>query len=156
MADAPEPAWVSSRWEGFVVGTAAGITTTFVAFAIVLALSWFGVIGGSDATGGVPTTIAPSGPPRGEEVALVAGCAACHSVDGSQMTGPSWLGIAGTDRPIEGGGTVLADSAYLHQSIVDPRAVTVAGFPDVMPTHFGDTLSQAQIDALVIYIESLG
>ena len=44
----------------------------------------------------------------------------------------------------------------MKESIVDPRAFTVPGFPgNVMPTNFKRQLSDAQVDALVGYLLSV-
>jgi cytochrome c oxidase subunit 2 len=51
---------------------------------------------------------------------------------------------------------VVADNAYLFNSIVDPTSQVVAGFEAVMPTTYNDQLSQQDIDDLVAYINSLG
>lgn len=158
MTDAAATSSSSSRWDGFVLGAGIGATTTLLLFVLVLVIGWDQLTGADadDAVAGPPTTLAPVGPPSGEQLAQVAGCTACHSTDGSELVGPTWLGIAGTERPIEGGGTVLANREYLDQSIVDPAVLIVAGFPDVMPKTFGDTLSDDEINALIDYIESLG
>jgi mono/diheme cytochrome c family protein len=92
---------------------------------------------------------------RGMQLATDAGCAACHSVDGTPMTGPTWKGLAGSTRPLESGETVVADSAYLSNSIVDPGSQIVQGFPEVMPTTYAESLSQTDINDLVAYIQSL-
>lgn len=80
----------------------------------------------------------------GEELATSSGCVACHTTDGSVLVGPSWAGLA--DR---------ADEEYIRQSILDPGAVIVEGFDDLMPKTFADTLSPDDVDALVAYLESL-
>jgi cytochrome c oxidase subunit 2 len=158
MTDSNAAATSDTRWDGFVLGAAVGATTTLLIFALVLMVGWdqFTTAAADDTVAAAPTTLAPVGPPSGAELAQVAGCTACHSVDGSDLVGPSWLGTAGTDRPVEGGGTVFADRDYLHQSIADPSAVIVAGFPDVMVKTYAETLSDAEIEALIDYIESLG
>jgi mono/diheme cytochrome c family protein len=82
---------------------------------------------------------------RGKDLASLNGCVACHTTNGVDTTGPSWKGLSET-RTAE----------YIRQSIVDPNADIVPGFPaDVMPKTFGDTLSQDDLDALVAYILSL-
>jgi cytochrome c oxidase subunit 2 len=158
MTDSNDAAKFDSRWDGFVLGAAVGATTTLLLFVLVLVVGWDQLTDASadDSVAASPTTLAPTVPPSGAEVAQVVGCIACHSLDGSELVGPSWLGTAGSERPIEGGGSVLADRDYLRQSIIDPSAIIVAGFPDVMVKTFGDTLSDAEIDALIDYIESLG
>lgn len=109
----------------------------------------------------VPTASAVTGNETPEELgkalAMRVGCSACHSVDGSAGVGPSWLGLAGREETLDDGSTVLADSDYLHESIVSPNAKVVSGFaPGIMPQTFGDTLSAQEIDSLVAYIVSLG
>jgi len=45
----------------------------------------------------------------------------------------------------------------VRQSIVDPDAVVVEGYQTgVMPTTFGETLSQEELDALVAYLGGEG
>ncbi|MFV0524819.1 MAG: c-type cytochrome [Acidimicrobiales bacterium] len=88
----------------------------------------------------------------GRDVADNAGCSACHSTDGSTKPGPTWSGLAGSSVELADGSTVVADEAYLRQSIMDPGAQQVAGFTIVMPPN---NLNPDQIDAVVSYIEEL-
>lgn len=89
----------------------------------------------------------------GEQVFQAYGCIACHSVDGAKGHGPSLKGLAGTTRPIEGGEPVLADAAYLKESVQAPNAKTAKGFPPgYMPPY---KLSKSEVDSLVLYIQSL-
>ncbi len=54
------------------------------------------------------------------------------------------------------GTVVTADQAYLLESIVNPSAKIVDGFQDnIMPKTFGTALTQAQINDIIAYIESL-
>ncbi|HHB90924.1 MAG TPA: cytochrome c oxidase subunit II [Anaerolineae bacterium] len=91
----------------------------------------------------------------GESTAKAAGCLACHSIDGSPSVGPTWKGLYGSERELANGATVVADEDYLRESILDPRAKTVAGFPDIMPDNYGETLSELDVAALIAYIRSL-
>ena len=91
----------------------------------------------------------------GASTAEAAGCLACHSVDGSKSVGPTWKGLFGSERTLADGSTVVADEDYIRESILDPKAKTVAGFPDIMPPTFGDTLSELDVEALIAYIRSL-
>ncbi len=115
-----------------------------------------GEIGG---TGTNPTTpveeVDVEAAARGMQLATDRSCVACHTVDGTTGTGPTWKGLAGSSRPLETGESVVADTAYLFASIVDPGAQIVQGFAPVMPTDYSDTLTQAEIDDLVAYIQSL-
>lgn len=92
----------------------------------------------------------------GEDLATTNGCVGCHSTDGTNIVGPTWQGLFGSERSLVGGGTVTADEAYLAESIVDPTAAEVDGFPaGVMPATYGDSLSAEDIEALVAYMKSL-
>ena len=55
---------------------------------------------------------------------------------------------------LAGGGTVIADEAYLRESIVNPQAKLVAGFQPLMPT-FQGLVSEEQLNQLLAYIKSL-
>jgi cytochrome c551/c552 len=89
----------------------------------------------------------------GEQVFGAYGCIACHSTDGSKGHGPSLRGLAGSTRDIEGGEPILADAAYLTESIKVPNAKTAKGFPPgYMPPY---QLKDKEIESLVLYIQSL-
>jgi mono/diheme cytochrome c family protein len=81
-------------------------------------------------------------------------CSRCHStLEGLVVVGPSLYGIAtrGAER-IEG----VDIETYIRESILDPGAYTVEGFPeDAMPATFGEELSKEDIDALVAYLLTL-
>lgn len=86
---------------------------------------------------------------------LAAQCMACHSVDGSQMVGPTWQGLYMHEVELEDGTTVIADDAYLFESILDPNAKVVKGFPAGAMPPYGAILTEQQIADLVAYIRSL-
>jgi cytochrome c oxidase subunit 2 len=91
---------------------------------------------------------------KGQKMASEQGCLSCHSTDGSQLVGPTWSGLFGSQRQLEDGSTVVADEDYLRKSILDPEAQVVAGYPMIMPNAY-DFLAQEDIDAVIAYIESL-
>lgn len=93
---------------------------------------------------------------RGEDIFQRVGCVACHSVDGSTAgkLGPTLLGVFGSTRPLEGGGSVRADEAYLRRSIEQPSAQIVAGYEAEMPAYLG-VLSDAEVESLVAYLQTL-
>jgi cytochrome c oxidase subunit 2 len=93
---------------------------------------------------------------RGAKLAELKGCVGCHSADGSQGVGPTWLGKFGSEETLDDGTTVVVDEDYLHNSIINPNAQIVAGFqPNLMPSIYGDTLSEEDINSLIEYIKSL-
>lgn len=103
-----------------------------------------------------PIVIDPEAASRGEILAASAGCLACHSVDGSPGSGPTWKGLAFSSRPLTTGESVVADDGYLHESIVAPAAKLVDGFNPVMPTTYAETLTEQDISDLVEYLKTLG
>ena len=93
--------------------------------------------------------------PEGRGQALVAanGCAACHSVNGAAGVGPTWFQLAGSTAELSGGGTVIADDAYLAESILQPQAKIVAGFEGQQMPVYGFT--EEQVADIIAYIQTL-
>ena len=90
----------------------------------------------------------------GERVAVTKGCMRCHTADGSPHIGPTWLGVYRSEVPLADGASVLADAAYLTESMMDPLVRLRAGFKPVMPSYQG-LLSPAETAAIVEYIRYL-
>ena len=105
----------------------------------------------------VVTTTAPaqpSGAEQGRFLSTSYGCTACHSNDGGAGVGPTWQGLFGKDEILSDGSIVKVDGAYLRESIVDPNATIVKGFPaGFMPQGFGSRLSEEQTQAIIEYIK---
>jgi cytochrome c oxidase subunit 2 len=102
----------------------------------------------------VPPTGEETAAERGTRLAQETGCLSCHSVDGSDLVGPTWLGLFGSQRQFEDGSTAAADEAYLLNSIVNPGEQIVAGYPNIMSPAYSN-LPDEDLDALVEYIKSL-
>ena len=65
------------------------------------------------------------------------GCSTCHLLD-QQGRCPILRGVYGSRVQLTDGRTVLADDAYIRESILNPNAKIVAGYkPDVMPSFQG-------------------
>ncbi|MCB9111909.1 MAG: 4Fe-4S dicluster domain-containing protein [Anaerolineales bacterium] len=83
-----------------------------------------------------------------------AGCRICHSLQKDErIIGPSFYGIA--DRA---GNRVpgLTAEEYLHQSIVEPNAFVVPGYPSgQMIQNFGDILTEEQIEDLIAFLMTM-
>jgi cytochrome c oxidase subunit 2 len=90
---------------------------------------------------------------QGEKLFAQAGCAACHRVD-QQGRCPLLLNVYGSRVQLQGGGTVLADDAYIRESILNPSAKIVLGFQNIMPSFQGQ-LTEQNILQLTAYIRSL-
>jgi cytochrome c oxidase subunit II len=91
---------------------------------------------------------------QGERLAGKYGCLKCHSVDGSQHIGPSWLDMYLRKETLKTGQVVVADEGYITESMMDPLAKVVAGYAPVMPTYQG-RLSGPEAAAILEYIKSL-
>ena len=82
-------------------------------------------------------------------------CGPCHStIPGTVIVGPSLAGIADrADDRVPG----LDARAYILQSIREPQAYVVEGFPKKgMPVDLAEQLSPEDIDAIVAYVLTLG
>lgn len=90
---------------------------------------------------------------RGETIAQDNGCMTCHSTDGTDLVGPTWENLYGHEVTLEDGSTVTADEEYLYESIVDPNAKIVEGYPPSMTPY--DYLSDSEINSMIEYIKSL-
>jgi cytochrome c oxidase subunit 2 len=97
---------------------------------------------------------APQLAAAGEKLAAERGCLRCHTVDGTPHIGPTWLGLYGSKVPLTDGTFVIADDAYLTESMMDPNAKLVPGFAPIMPSYLGQ-LSGPEAAAIVEYIRSL-
>jgi len=103
------------------------------------------------------TTEPPATDPvaRGRQVQRELGCATCHEPGLANLFRPvgpplDHIGtVAGTRRP------GMSAEEYVRQSIVDPGAYLVPGYPDSMPRGAADRLSKEDLDALVAYLLSL-
>jgi cytochrome c oxidase subunit 2 len=89
----------------------------------------------------------------GEKLFTELNCITCHRPD-SAGRGPVLVGMFGRAVHLAGGDTVVADEAYVRESIVSPAAKVVAGYQPVMPTFQGQ-VTEEQLIALVAYIQSL-
>lgn len=81
-------------------------------------------------------------------------CAVCHNTTNEKKVGPGWGGIFGKNEDLEGGKTVLVDENYIRESILDPNAKIVKGFPPAMPS-FAGQLNEQELMGVIDYIKSL-
>ena len=81
-------------------------------------------------------------------------CNTCHR-DDAQARAPQLKGLFGHTVRLQGGATVVADEAYIRESIVNPQAKIVDGFLPIMPT-FQGLVTEEQLLQLIAYVRSLG
>lgn len=91
---------------------------------------------------------------QGLKAATVRGCMRCHTVDGTPHIGPTWRGLFGKLETMSDGSTLRVDEAYITQSMMDPEARIVAGYPPVMPSYQGE-ISAPETAAIIEYMKTL-
>lgn len=90
---------------------------------------------------------------QGSQLFQSYGCSGCH-LGKSNVRAPNLAGVFGRPVPLAGGGTVLADEAYLRDSILQPQKHVVASFEPIMPSYSGQ-ISEEEILQIIAYIKSL-
>lgn len=81
------------------------------------------------------------------------GCQACHLPQPTTIA-PSLYGIIGREREFVDGTKLIADEAYIRESIMNSPVKVVKGFAPAMPP-YASVISEEQLDQLVAYIQSL-
>jgi cytochrome c oxidase subunit 2 len=89
----------------------------------------------------------------GEKLFQSLACGNCHHPDGSGRC-PTLVGLYGRSVKLSTGQNVLADEAYIRESILQPNAKIVAGFQPVMPT-FQGLVTEEGVLQLIEYVKSL-
>lgn len=100
---------------------------------------------------------APKG--EGEELYQTLGCASCHSLDGSIIVGPSFKGVFGTKIGVLTGGKpreVVADEAYIRDSVRTPDKDVAEGFPEGLMPNLSSQINEAQMEAIIAFIKKQG
>jgi cytochrome c oxidase subunit 2 len=80
-------------------------------------------------------------------------CITCH-LGSAQARGPALTNVFGHEVTLQGGGKVIADEAYIRESILNPQAKVVNGFQPIMPT-FQGLVTEEQLLQLIAYVRSL-
>ncbi|HEX7798678.1 MAG TPA: cytochrome c oxidase subunit II [Vicinamibacterales bacterium] len=80
-------------------------------------------------------------------------CNTCHRPD-AQGRGPVLQNLFGKTVELASGERVVADEAYIRESILNPHAKITAGFQPIMPT-FQGLVTEEQLLELIEYVKSL-
>jgi cytochrome c oxidase subunit 2 len=100
--------------------------------------------------GGTPAgTLASAGERLFNDLA----CNTCHRRD-TQGRGPVLDGLMGKMVKLQSGDTIVADEAYVRESILNPAAKITAGYQPIMPT-FQGLVTEEQLLQLIEYVKSL-
>jgi mono/diheme cytochrome c family protein len=87
--------------------------------------------------------------PNGKIVFSAQGCGSCHTFKAASATGTVGPDL---DTALKG-----KDTAFVHESIVDPNKEIAPGYqPNIMPQNFGQTLTPTQINDLVAFLTQSG
>jgi cytochrome c oxidase subunit II len=81
------------------------------------------------------------------------GCSGCHGANAS-VHAPKLEGLFGKPVQLEGGGSVIADERYVHDSVMLPKKEITAGYAPIMPSFQGQIAEEDLLD-IVEYIKSL-
>jgi cytochrome c oxidase subunit 2 len=90
---------------------------------------------------------------KGEDLFRSLGCSGCH-MDSKVVHAPPLYGVFGSPVPLSSGKMIVADEAYLRDSILLPKKDVVAGYEPIMPS-FENRVSEEQLVQLVAYLKSL-
>ena len=104
----------------------------------------------------LPASNAPDPVALGAQLVKDNGCVACHATDDKRLVGPGWGGLYKSKVTLADGSTVKADDAYLRESILQPNAKIVAGYPASVMPDYSQLLTKEQVDAIVAYLHTLG
>jgi cytochrome c oxidase subunit 2 len=86
------------------------------------------------------------------------GCFACHSLDGTKLVGPSFLGLFGKERLVTEDNkqiSVNADEKYIQNSIYDPDSQVVSGFNKGIMKTYKNLLKENDIKVITEYFKTL-
>jgi cytochrome c oxidase subunit II len=91
---------------------------------------------------------------RGFDTFRRLGCSGCHDAR-STVHAPDLNGLYGRTVHLQDGRSVVADDAYIRDSILLPKRDVVAGYEPVMPSFQGEA-SEGDVLDLIAYIKSTG
>ena len=82
-------------------------------------------------------------------------CETCHGLEeGTDLVGPSLWGVYKRKGMTEGGQAYVADEDYLRESLIEPHAVVVKGYPRSMPS-FKEDLTGDKLEAIIAFMKTL-
>ncbi len=95
--------------------------------------------------------------PPGQALLYERGCVSCHSFDGATMMGPTFKGLVNSSIMVSSSGsahTIVADTNYIRESIINPGADIVDGFPNTMPSS-KSTMTEEDLHNICEYLKTI-
>ncbi|HEX7635229.1 MAG TPA: cytochrome c oxidase subunit II [Noviherbaspirillum sp.] len=91
---------------------------------------------------------------RGFELYRRYGCSGCHEPQ-SSVHAPDLHGLLGREVHLADGRTLIADEAYVRDSVLLPKKDVVAGYAPIMPS-FAGQIGEEDLLAIIEYLRSTG
>lgn len=85
-------------------------------------------------------------------------CTGCHSLDGSQLVGPTFKDLIGSKSKVNTDGElreVEVDINYIKDAIYEPNKDVVEGYPSGLMQSYKDKVSEEDIQKIYEYLETL-
>lgn len=86
------------------------------------------------------------------------GCIACHSLDGTKLVGPTFLGLFNDNSKVVENGqtiTVIANDDYIRNSVLDPDGQVVEGYNRGLMKSYRNELTDEQIQLIADFLRTL-
>ncbi|MBZ0315753.1 MAG: cytochrome c [Anaerolineae bacterium] len=127
---------------------------TAVLTALVLFAGIFSSFIASDELASATPPLDPNAVAHGQSLAYDYGCIGCHYV--GSRTAAAFNGLYNSERLLTDETIVIADEAYLRESILEPRAKVPDGYArGIHPSDYRVRLNDQQVDSIIAYILSL-
>ncbi|MEZ6241850.1 MAG: cytochrome c oxidase subunit II [Phycisphaerales bacterium] len=81
-------------------------------------------------------------------------CATCHTTDGKDNIGPTWLNMYGEPVEFTDGTSLVVDENYIRESILNPSAKIVKGKQNQM-TSFQGNITDEEIENVIAFMKSI-
>ncbi len=92
---------------------------------------------------------------KGKLIVAANGCTGCHSLTAVVLpNAPTWFNLFGSQVKLADGSTVLADEAFIAESILNPSAKIVAGYESKSPMPVY-SFTEEEVMNIVEYIKTL-
>lgn len=85
-------------------------------------------------------------------------CISCHSLDGTEIVGPTFKGVFGRKEIIVTDGKereIIVDEEYIRKSMFEPNADLVKGYNPGLMISYKETFNEDEMDQIIEYLKTL-